>query len=325
MKVSLSDLLQSVRIATVDTALVDIAHSGGARLLSKRNAFLHLVLDGEIMVHEGDTGEPVTLAKGDYVVSLGARAQILTAEANAKVTTSEYFCASHAQDAPPTIRFGVGPRAARILSGAFHLPVVNPLVRALPRQMIVRRGTDKDRGIVDFDIDALARSAVGLGATTLLTSMFDMLLMQAVRNAVTTLYHGGLQLQGVHNYRIPLALSLVHSQPERRWTLARLASEVGVSRSTFAAEFKDVVGEPLLSYLTRLRMNRAADMLRWQPVSVADAAWAVGYESVASFTRTFRQHFGTTPAAFQRTLAPRYADSVAGHMHWSPFLANAQG
>lgn len=325
MKISLSDLLQSVRIAKIDTALVDIADAGGARLLSKRNAFLHFVLDGRIIVHDGDAGEPVALAKGDYVVSLGPRPQILMAEADARVTTSEYFCAVHAQDAPPTIRFGAGPRVARILSGAFHIPVVNPLVRALPRQMVVRRGADKDRGVIEFDVDALARSAAGLGATTLLTSIFDMLLMQAVRSAVATLYHGGLQIQGAHNYRIPLALSLIHSQPERRWTLARLASEVGVSRSTFAAEFKKAVGEPLLSYLTRLRMNRAADMLRWQPVSVADAAWAVGYESVASFTRTFRQYFGATPAAYQRTLAPRYVDSVAGHMHWSPFLAIEQG
>ncbi|ARS29497.1 helix-turn-helix transcriptional regulator [Sphingomonas sp. KC8] len=323
MKVSLSDLLQSVRIAKTDTAFIELAADAGARLTSVRNAFLHLVVEGEAFVDAGGTGKVERLGPGDYLTSLGTRPQIVMTARDARITASDYFVATHTHDSPPTIRFGRGRCVARLLSGAFHLPVVNPLVRALPRHMIVRKADAEGRSLLDVDIASLARSAIGPGATTLLTSTLDVLFMQAVRSEVAALFKDGLQIAGgVDRFRIPIALSLVHSHPDRRWTLARLANEVGVSRSTLAAEFSAVVGEPLMQYVTRLRMTRAADMLRWQPVAVADVAWNVGYESVSSFTRAFRNFFGVTPAAYQRAQAPRYAEAISGHMHWTPFLGD---
>lgn len=323
MKVSLSDLLQSVRIARMDTAFVELAADAGARLLSGRNAFLHLVIAGEVFVDAGDTGEAEHLESGDYLISLGSRAQILMASPDARITASDYFTSTHMHDSPPTIRFGSGRCVTRLLSGAFRLPAVNPLVRALPRRMIVRKEGGEARSLLDVGIASLARSAIGPGATTLLTSTLDILFMQAVRSQVATLFRNGLQIAGgADRFRIPIALSLIHSHPARRWTLELLANEVGVSRSTFAAEFSTVVGEPLMQYVTRLRMTRAADMLRWQPVAVADVAWNVGYESVSSFTRAFRNFFGVTPAAYQRAQAPRYAEAISGHMHWTPFLGD---
>jgi AraC-like DNA-binding protein len=54
----------------------------------------------------------------------------------------------------------------------------------------------------------------------------------------------------------------MHQRPEEPWTVARLADEVGLSRSAFAARFAELVGEPPLGYLTRLRMQRASVLLR---------------------------------------------------------------
>ncbi len=321
MKVSLSDLLQSVRIARIDTAFIELSADAGARLTSGRNAFLHLVIDGEVSTGSSDSNEAEHLKSGDYLISLGVGPQILASSRDAPCSNSDYFATTHIHDSPPTLRFGRGRCVARLLSGAFHLPVVNPLVRALPRQMIVRRDDVETTALLKVDVASLARSATGPGATTLLTSTLDVLFMQAVRSEVAASFKNGLQIAGQHDrFRIPIALSLIHSYPNRRWTLAGLAKEVGVSRSTFAADFSAIVGEPLMQYVTRLRMTRAADMLRWQPVSVADASWNVGYDSVASFTRAFRNFFGVTPAAYQRAQAPRYADAVSGHMHWSPFM-----
>lgn len=332
MKATLSDLLQSVRIAKIDTAFVEIGDGAGVRLSSTRNACLHLVLEGQITLdHGGGVDGLVPLQAGDYAVSLGGKPQILTTGTDARVTASDYFMAVHTHDSPPTIRFGTGRAAARLLSGVFQLPVVNPLVRALPRRMVVRGqgggggdgrgGGGGDQALLLPDVARMAQAAHGAGATTLLTSALDTLFMQAVRVEVAALFKDGLEMVGtLDRLRIPIALSLIHSHPDRRWTLEKLAGEVGVSRSAFAAEFVAVVGEPLTPYLTRLRMTRAADMLRWQPVAVADVAWNVGYESVAAFSRAFRKYFNTSPAAYQQAQAPRYANAVAGHMHWSPFL-----
>jgi AraC-like DNA-binding protein len=321
MKVSLSDLLQSLRIAKVDAAFVELGATAGVRFATSGYAFIHLVLDGDVLFDSDEQTGGVTLCPGDYAVFLDRRAHISRSVAGAAATTTEYFTVAHSHDAPPTIRFGAGRRGARLLSGAFHLPSINPLIRALPARMFVHKSAEGEPKGVNVDFDSLANAAAGPGATTLLTSAFDFLLVQAVRQESVKLLPEGLELAGtVQHLRIPIALSLIRAHPERRWTLAGLAEEVGISRSTFAAEFASVVGQPLMQYLTDLRMARARDMLRWQPVAVSDVAWHAGYESIASFTRAFRKYYKTTPAAYQQSQAPQYADAVAGHMHWAPFM-----
>ena len=52
------------------------------------------------------------------------------------------------------------------------------------------------------------------------------------------------------------ALGAMHHRAEAPWTVASLAKEVGLSRSVFAARFTQLVGEPPLGYLTRLRMQK---------------------------------------------------------------------
>jgi AraC-like DNA-binding protein len=68
-----------------------------------------------------------------------------------------------------------------------------------------------------------------------------------------------------------------------------------MSRSAFAAHFRDVVGQPVMGYLTELRLQLAVDLLHRGDRTVAEIATAVGYESDASFSRVFKRHHGTSP------------------------------
>lgn len=79
------------------------------------------------------------------------------------------------------------------------------------------------------------------------------------------------------------ALRLLHHEPERSWTVARLAAEGGVSRATFARRFTDLVGESPMAYLTRWRLDLAADVLRDGDATVAAVARRAGYGSPYSF------------------------------------------
>ena len=326
MKVSLSDLLQSLRIVDVDAAFIELGPVAGVRIPASEQAFLHIVLAGEVTFSGDEQIGTVTLRPGDYAVFLDKRPHIARATPDAAATTSGYFAASHRYDSPPTIRFGAGHRAARLLSGAFHLPAINPLIRALRARIFITGDTSAPLRGVKVNFESLANSAIEPGASAIITSAFDLLLLQAVRHDLTTLFPDGLDLASTADHLcIPVALSLIHAHPERRWTLASIAREVGVSRSTFAAEFTAVVGQPFMQYLTAIRMNLASEMLRWRPVSISDVAWRAGYESISSFTRAFRKHYRTTPAAYQRSQAQRYANSISGHMHWTPFLPASSG
>ncbi|WP_053846532.1 AraC family transcriptional regulator [Streptomyces sp. NRRL B-24085] len=98
------------------------------------------------------------------------------------------------------------------------------------------------------------------------------------------------------------ALRLLHAEPAAPWTVAALAERVGVSRSTLAKRFAELVGEPPLTYLTRWRMTLAADLLvERRSATVADIARAVGYADPFGFSAAFKRVRGLNPSEFRRT------------------------
>ena len=97
------------------------------------------------------------------------------------------------------------------------------------------------------------------------------------------------------------ALRLLHAEPAAPWTVALLADRAGVSRSTLAKRFADLVGEPPLTYLTRWRMTLAADLLvERKTATVADVARAVGYSDPFGFSAAFKRVRGANPSEFRR-------------------------
>ncbi len=97
------------------------------------------------------------------------------------------------------------------------------------------------------------------------------------------------------------ALRLLHAEPAAPWTVAALAAHTGVSRSTLAKRFADLVGEPPLTYLTRWRMTLAADLLAEQETAtLADIARTVGYADPFGFSAAFKRIRGVNPSEYRR-------------------------
>ncbi|WP_410669380.1 AraC family transcriptional regulator [Amycolatopsis sp. cmx-4-68] len=97
------------------------------------------------------------------------------------------------------------------------------------------------------------------------------------------------------------ALRLLHAEPAAPWTVATLAGRTGVSRSTLAKRFTDLVGEPPLTYLTHRRMALAADLLaERRTATVAEVARAVGYSDAFGFSAAFKRVRGANPSEFRR-------------------------
>src|SRR5262249_58146439 len=89
-------------------------------------------------------------------------------------------------------------------------------------------------------------------------------------------------LAAVGDQQIGQALALLHNQPHRPWTVTALAQRVAMSRSSFAARFSELVGEPPLRYFRRVRMHAAAERLRKSADKLNAVATAAGYEFMAS-------------------------------------------
>ena len=84
-----------------------------------------------------------------------------------------------------------------------------------------------------------------------------------------------------------------------------LASLAHFSPYHFHRIFRGLVGESLMAYVRRLRLERAAHELTLTPHSVKQIASRAGFRNHESFTRSFLGHFGISPSAF-RTQQPRW-------------------
>ena len=86
----------------------------------------------------------------------------------------------------------------------------------------------------------------------------------------------------------------------RRWTLAEIATEVGVSPVYLTQVFQQVEGLPLYRYQLQLRLARALDMLG-EYLDLTVLAIDLGFSSYSHFSSTFKQAYGQTPLEFQRS------------------------
>jgi AraC-like DNA-binding protein len=91
------------------------------------------------------------------------------------------------------------------------------------------------------------------------------------------------------------ALRIMHNNPDHPWTVASLATEIGVSRAALARRFTDLVGEPPMAYLTGWRLTLAADLLREPDATVAAVARQVGYASPFALSTAFKRVRGVSP------------------------------
>jgi AraC-like DNA-binding protein len=97
------------------------------------------------------------------------------------------------------------------------------------------------------------------------------------------------------------ALTALHGQPGRDWTVDSLAAATGVSRATLARRFPAAVGATPAAYLARWRMDLAARRLRDTDDTVGVIARSLGYTSEYAFNRAFTRARGITPGRYRTT------------------------
>jgi AraC-like DNA-binding protein len=139
------------------------------------------------------------------------------------------------------------------------------------------------------------------GGEAVMTRLADILVIQAIRSWLETdpAARKGW-LGALRDRQIGPALTLIHRDPARPWTVAALARERAMSRSAFAARFTALVGEPAMQYVTRWRMQLAYSQLEEEGATVAELARRFGYRSEAAFARAFKRVVGMPPGEVRR-------------------------
>ncbi|WP_172297744.1 AraC family transcriptional regulator [Pseudoruegeria sp. HB172150] len=100
---------------------------------------------------------------------------------------------------------------------------------------------------------------------------------------------------------IAAALSAIHTDPGRGWTVDALADIACLSRATFLRRFREATGEAPMAYLQQWRMALAAKVLAEGRDGLAVVADRFGYDSAASFSKAFRRTIGMSPAEYRNS------------------------
>lgn len=261
---------------------------------------------------------PVRFGAGDVLVTNGTQSLILASDANliAGAVNTPF-----AQDQDGIYRVGVGSDFA-MLAGMVHIDDRRQslLLDGLPPMFHVL-GTTPEAASIGWLLKQLVHEmepSERPGRTVILTELAQLLFVTTLRAYLAHAPENDTGwLKGLGDKRLASALSRMHAEPRRSWSLEDLAQAAGMSRTSFAVRFREVMGMPPLTYLTQWRMHVAERQLL-AGVTVAEAADAIGYTSESAFSHAFKRSMGVAPGRYRKAaedlqeagLKHREADSI---------------
>ena len=102
------------------------------------------------------------------------------------------------------------------------------------------------------------------------------------------------------DYRISRLLEKIGAAPAEPWPLERMSRFCGLSESGFRRNFLRVTGSSPIRHLLTLRLEKAAQLLQEQSLSIAETAEKCGFSDSNYFARCFHREFNCSPRAYRR-------------------------
>jgi AraC-like DNA-binding protein len=265
--------------------------------------WFHVVTSGSFELEAA--GQAVTLHPGDLALVTHGAGHVLRSDREAEAPGILELDREEVSGRYEILRHGGGGAQTLLICGAvrFDEPAARNFIAALPDLIRIEalRAPGMERMQGTLGLIAAETMHPRPGGEAVITRLSDVLVIQAIRAwmdadpGARTGWLGALR-----DPEIGRALALIHRDPSHPWTVASLAREVAMSRSAFAARFTALLGEPVMQYLTRYRMQVAVNALRDDGATVAELATRLGYRSQAAFARAFKREVGVAPGAIKR-------------------------
>lgn len=298
----LAEVLAVAGVRGTVAASVQAGEPWGLQLDRVPGAAFHAITAGTAWLRL--PGSPdVRLMPGDIVLLPSGAKHALSSDQSGALEPFDHLAAEQALTEGGVLRVGSQPGRTRILCASYrHDPAVTtPLLTLLPDLVHIPAGTGSTA--LDDTLRLLANELTRrqLAAETVLDRLVDVLLIHLLRAWVETesVRSSVSWLRALGDPVIAAALSALHSDPARPWTIDSLADEVAVSRATLARRFPALVGDTPSSYLTRWRMDLAARRLRDTDDPIEVVARSVGYTSEYAFSRAFSRARSQPPGRYR--------------------------
>lgn len=245
--------------------------------------------------------EPIALSPGDCYVIVGGAQYSLQDHPK---TPTEFCYKALREHSNHVVNLGEGGDPATVVTGWFLFDRVGaqPLIDLMPTLVLARMDDERSAFLQStLQLLSVETGRQNLGSSIVISRLADILFIQAIRShAAAAGAEAGGWIGALCDPRLSRAFSAIHARVEHSWTVEELAREAGMSRSAFAARFRERVGLAPLDYVTRWRMFRAGTLLRQGNHSIAEIAIRVGYDNESAFSKAFKRVTGLTPGAYRR-------------------------
>jgi AraC-like DNA-binding protein len=200
---------------------------------------------------------------------------------------------------------GGGGAPTTIVCGSlsFDRASLKPITQLLPSFILIKADQPHTLALHNT-MQALASEMAeqAPGSEVVTTRLAEVLFIQALRAHIASEmeWRNKGWLRAIFDPQVGAALSAVHDSVGTPWTVESLAGTAIMSRSAFAARFKELLGQTPLEYVTEWRMQKAIQLLEERDKKLIDVARSVGYESDAAFSKTFKRVVGASPGEYRK-------------------------
>ncbi len=200
------------------------------------------------------------------------------------------------------IHHGGGGVPTTIVCGAFSFDraSLKPITQLLPSFILIKAEQARTLALHNT-MQALASEMAeqAPGSEVVATRLAEVLFVHILRAHIASGPERNKGwLRAIFDPQMGTALSAIHGRVNTPWTVESLAEAAGMSRSAFAARFKELLGQTPLEYVTGWRMQKAMQLLEQRDKKLIDVARLVGYESDAAFSKAFKRVVGANTGEY---------------------------
>lgn len=293
----LSEILRWLRLKAEVYIHTDFQGCWAVDTSGSRKVPFHLVNSGTSWLHLPNQS-PRLLASGDLVIFPHDQQHFLS---------SEQHCPDQALVKTTAETWGRDDLSGPITGltcGFFEFenrsnwPLLDSLPGAIVLELSDASRLANTRTLLHLMVAELEQNAPGTAISV--NHLSHALFIHILRSQISKEMDQGL-LSALFHPRIGKTLNLLHSQSQQDWTLEKMATEAGMSRTAFSEQFRQLTGHTPIRYLAQWRMLQASELLRSTDLSVVSIAERCGYNSEIAFRKAFKSITGKTPGAVRRS------------------------
>lgn len=196
-------------------------------------------------------------------------------------------------------QIGRGTPDLKMFCGAFYYQKNALLTHSLPDYLHLNLCDTPIQPLIQLFLQEANQPEAG--SSSVVDALANVLFIYILRHAIEK---GQIEqgiLHALQDQRLSAALVPLLQSPECNWHIEQLAERAAMSRATFIRIFQQQLGMTPGKFLTQVRLQQAAFLLKQSQDSVLAIALAVGYQSEAHFSKAFKQAYDLSPSQYRKT------------------------